>query len=1076
MALITTEDLENAKLDAVSLGQFVNNDQVVTTRTAATYDSIRRTLNAINSVTRAYATETALLADLTPVDKTLGYALNTEKFYIKSGGTGTGSWSAGAYASIKGSNILYDTWNKKTQNSLNLGGWNWYRSITPSFTTARTNIATDTPKVAVTGTIFDKQWDISKLNLKDGDTISIGALVWSETVKLRLVAYIKNSSDVITSTFTPSYDTGTGARIITNQFVIPADSDKSRLHLRVQAQSSVAFEIGAISAAVGNYLAPFTELDAFTDYEKVALGVTAIETKTNNITVTQAVNLDAMESDILSAKTKTDHLTISAPANIGTMQSDITSAKTKTDNITVTQAVNLDAMESDIATLQSQIGVSPNIFPDVFGDTLTNERGISLYDTARPSFTNRLLNSVNNPFPNKSSLQGVGTANVWRYIKYDGLGIRNGEDFRVRVQAHYAGTGSIIIDLRNSAGTVLQSFTQAPVSSGVASLVDYLSPAFQGRSDAFEILVRVQSSSGNNRELIAIAIGKGTASPAILNAPNDINTLRTLSNAKNLIPDPFFRRFNAGETAIDGYTLGTTSWTMVDYASSPFKVRKAQFFNTNGFSERLINVNRLGLKLGKTYKVGVGVIAPAGGSLGIAVYFRNTSNGATYGGTADTDYTLSDGVYAEVYEAITITQEMLDNPVVLVIRHNTNLISFAGGYNVCGWFIYESLDQELIDDEFAFDTLASRVTTLENSLTEIPYEYNKFSLRETKQRLQKLKLAETEQLKIAIHGTSTTQLGTRYMTPLTTELMSEYGDAGGGWLGFGFTATPTSNGNVRSSIYTYARTGAWTSNYFRALSADLSTVESGTAGARLTIAGPAGTPILSGIDLHWVATANGVIRYSWNGGSSWTTLNVQGTLETVNITNLIGHPTTGNFSLLIEVVSGSVILSGLNIKSTASGVQVHKLGNSGGRLQHLAEINNTEWIKTIINLAPNVFFLFHGGNDQDVGRTPIQFADNLRTVIDRIKAALPACDIGIIMPPAVVEPRTTPLILYTAEALKVAKEKKIAFIDLQRVFGDDPSEYSSTSPRPWFNADDIHPEPTTGGRAIVSALYRLIKY
>jgi hypothetical protein len=63
--------------------------------------------------------------------------------------------------------------------------------------------------------------------------------------------------------------------------------------------------------------------------------ITAIETKTDFITVTQAVNLDTIESDLTTAK------------------SDITAIETKTDNITVTQPVNLDTMESDIATLQT---------------------------------------------------------------------------------------------------------------------------------------------------------------------------------------------------------------------------------------------------------------------------------------------------------------------------------------------------------------------------------------------------------------------------------------------------------------------------------------------------------------------------------------------------------------------------------------------------------------------------------------------------------------------------------------------------------------------------------------------------
>lgn len=1029
MALITTEDLENAKIDVTDLGEFVNNDQVVTTRTGATYDSLRRIVKNISTTAKGYVTEAALLADLTPANSTLAYALDTEKFYVKSGVSGSGSWLGGVYSSLKGDNILYDSWNKRTHNNLDLGGHHWYGGVTPAFTFSKVNIDTDSPKIALTGSTgssLSKWHSFEKLNLKPGDVVTVAVLAWSASQSLRVNVMIRDDATG-TANFTSSgsFNSVAGLKILTNQFTVPAIPNKDWLTIQVQASSSTNFEIAAYSAAIGNLTASFTEISDV-DYDKEVMGIPTIET-------------NALAS------------------------------KTKTDLITVTQPINLDEVG----------GENPNIFPDVFGDTITNVKGISIYDTARPAFTNRLSSSANNPYPNKASLQGVGTANVWRYIKYDDLGIRNGEDFKVRVQAHYAGTGSITIDLRNSSGTVLQTFNQSPVSSGVASLVDYVSPAFQGRSDAYEILVRVQSSGGNNRELIAVAIGKGLSSPAILNAPNSVNTLREVSHAKNLCPDPFFRRYNAGETAIDGYTLGTTAWTMVDYTASPFKVRKAQFFNTNTLSERLINVQRMGLKLGKKYKVGFGVIAPTGNNMGIAVYFRNTDTGVTYGGTGDSDYTLSNGIYAEVYETITITQEMLDNPTVLVVRHNTNALPFEEGYYICGWFIYDNIDQELIDDEFAFDTLASIVTTLENSLTELPYTYNRHALRELRQFIGKRLLGDAKQNRLLFDGTSTTQKASRYITDTVTILTLAYGDGGGGYLSFAstnVTLTSGNNGNARPSIYTYARTGTWTSNYTGASTIDLGTVESSTAGSRITLGGPAGTPLLSGIDLHWVATANGVIRYSWNNGGAWTTLNVQGTVGQTNITALTGFPTSGNYTLWIEVVSGSVILGGVNIKSNDSGVVVHKIGKSGGRLFQLAEVNNTEWVKALQNLNPTTYFLFHGGNDQDYGRTPIQFANDLRTVIDRIKLALPSCDISIIMPPAVVEPRDTPLILYTIEAFKVAKEKKVHFMDLQKVFGETPSEYEFGSTRPWFDDDDIHPNDIEGGPAITKAITTEIMY
>ena len=67
----------------------------------------------------------------------------------------------------------------------------------------------------------------------------------------------------------------------------------------------------------------------------------AFATKVGHISVTQAVNLDNIESDVDTAKT------------------DITAIESKTDFISVTQAVDLDTIESDVSTLNTEMGDLP---------------------------------------------------------------------------------------------------------------------------------------------------------------------------------------------------------------------------------------------------------------------------------------------------------------------------------------------------------------------------------------------------------------------------------------------------------------------------------------------------------------------------------------------------------------------------------------------------------------------------------------------------------------------------------------------------------------------------------------------
>lgn len=50
---------------------------------------------------------------------------------------------------------------------------------------------------------------------------------------------------------------------------------------------------------------------------------TAMKTKVDYISVTQAVNLDTMESDILSAKTKTDHITVTQPVDLDAIETRV---------------------------------------------------------------------------------------------------------------------------------------------------------------------------------------------------------------------------------------------------------------------------------------------------------------------------------------------------------------------------------------------------------------------------------------------------------------------------------------------------------------------------------------------------------------------------------------------------------------------------------------------------------------------------------------------------------------------------------------------------------------------------------
>lgn len=82
--------------------------------------------------------------------------------------------------------------------------------------------------------------------------------------------------------------------------------------------------------------------------DTIETDVAASKAKTDQITVTQAVDLDAME-------VKTNHISVSQAVNLDTMESDIAAAKAKTDHITVTQAVDLDTIETRVNALDAAV-------------------------------------------------------------------------------------------------------------------------------------------------------------------------------------------------------------------------------------------------------------------------------------------------------------------------------------------------------------------------------------------------------------------------------------------------------------------------------------------------------------------------------------------------------------------------------------------------------------------------------------------------------------------------------------------------------------------------------------------------
>ncbi|MFZ3005849.1 MAG: GDSL-type esterase/lipase family protein [Phenylobacterium sp.] len=350
--------------------------------------------------------------------------------------------------------------------------------------------------------------------------------------------------------------------------------------------------------------------------------------------------------------------------------------------------------------------------------------------------------------------------------------------------------------------------------------------------------------------------------------------------------------------------------------------------------------------------------------------------------------------------------------------------------------------------------------------------WGEWFLRETRARIAQIKAAVAgKQLIIALVGDSWTARSQRYAAKLTDRLVALLGDAGGGWCGFGLASGTTPNGNARSTLFTTVKTGSgWTTSYATSVCPDICHATSSTPGDQITVAGPA-LPVLSAVRLFWVGTADGVIRYRWNGGS-YTSLNVQG--SGLQAALLSGLPGSGSYSLDLEVVSGTCSLGGVDLQSAATGVRVHKLGASGARASHWNAVNAAQWEAGFALLAPNASVVLLGTNEKAANTAPTTFGTDIQTLADRLRAAVANIDLLLVAPCENPSAGVYPMVEYADAMFGASVAKSAAFADLQHVFGNTIAEYEDGSVRSWLAADDIHPTDDGGGAVITEDIFRIL--
>ncbi|MEN2061544.1 hypothetical protein QWG76_12215, partial [Escherichia coli] len=161
-----------------------------------------------------------------------------------------------AYSSLRRGNILFDAFNEYSSSLLTFAKWDWYKGATPTFSTTDVNLPLPTPVIQASGvTSFDKYYDVSKLQVKPGDTLAFSVLVWFENAGGKLQIYWLDSAG---ATITTGEASPLVAGISSPVVVIAVPSGASSIRIRVQNTVSGAFKIGAYAAAIGDVTPEFT--------------------------------------------------------------------------------------------------------------------------------------------------------------------------------------------------------------------------------------------------------------------------------------------------------------------------------------------------------------------------------------------------------------------------------------------------------------------------------------------------------------------------------------------------------------------------------------------------------------------------------------------------------------------------------------------------------------------------------------------------------------------------------------------------------------------------------------------------
>lgn len=782
-------------------------------------------------------------------------------------------------------------------------------------------------------------------------------------------------------------------------------------------EDDLADSIAVITGVQEDTIADLAGLTSTVDGVQTRIG-TSLEVggalKANTVGASQITDSTVGNSE-LASDVKVGSLAAFPTTAKGSVQASVSEIHTRLAGVTNSDGTLKDGAVSTGTKIASSVMTQASLVFDPHNAYLTPGTNWK----SRTRWTNSSNLSIvtpdaANPFGGKTLHMGTATANAGKRIWLDEAGIKVGDVLQFTAQISAASGGGVLacrFYTAADAALLTQKSSSTVTFNGTVQSASVVADAVP--STAAYVYVYIARTSGSAGIDIYEMVGtKGTfitavPAPAL---PMPItgemitdgaivaaNIATGLLSQDNLIPDPFnqYTTPNVDWGSRARWLQGSNMSLVAAASPNPYSSPALRIGTAASFGGKYVWLDEAGIKVGDTISFKVEYSAAAGsgnltyrfftaGGTGIASQV-STSPNAAFDGSLQT-FSVSGVVvpataaYIGLYVVRASGTSNIDIYAIWLGK-GLYLPSFPGPSATPSW-------------------LPARVTALEAG-TSLPSflttddVYGRFYLRDWNAAIARIKRGVSgAQARIALIGDSWIQNGYIW-NPLVDGLQDLYGAAGVGYVGIGNNhGAPTYTGT------TYARIGTWTDTDQLATSkgvdlADGTTVDTS---AVVTVVSVATDFVIQ----YLKQSGGGDFRYKIDAGG-WTTVSTANASDlhaTVPITGLSNASHTLTIEITVAGSSGVTLLGAAPVISGINGVIVDRIGNGGATAAQYAAVNATIWQAGLAALAPNLAIVLLGTNDDSTDVNPATFGTNLTTLVTRIRAAVPLCDVLLLTPAA----------------------------------------------------------------------------